>query len=185
MHKSLTRYKKCLQSWKRNSCKVAIAFCLFCLLPSNLAAASDTVLPQVIGRNWDGNLVSLRREFNERPMIVNFWATWCAPCKRELPELVKLEKKHPGVDFVFVHAFTDPKTKKPLSPQQLKDFLKPMGIKLQNTIITGTRNGTNAGVEAYPTTLLISASGSIDQKLLEYSVQNMEILRVWLSKLNN
>ena len=152
MNKYLNHCSKCLPSWKKSSLSFAAICILFTFLSTNFAIASDKVLPQVIGRDWDGNLVSLRREFNERPMVVNFWATWCAPCKKELPELVNLESNHQGVDFIFIHSFTDPKTKKPLSAQRLKNFLRPMRLELRNTIITSTRNGTNAGVEAYPTT---------------------------------
>ncbi len=35
-----------------------------------------------------------------RPLIVNFWARWCGPCKVEIPELVALRERHPGVDVV-------------------------------------------------------------------------------------
>lgn len=146
-------------------------------------AALNEPLPQVVGRNWDNKLVSLRREFSGKPMVINFWAQWCAPCKKELPELVNMETQFKGVDFIFVHSYTDPETKRPFTPKKLEEFLKSISVSLKHSIITGTRNGTNAGIEAYPTTLLINSNGMIDQKLLEYSPENMEKLRSWLLNL--
>ena len=37
-----------------------------------------------------------------QPIVVNFWATWCAPCVREMPELDALQKKYPQVRFVGI-----------------------------------------------------------------------------------
>ena len=37
-----------------------------------------------------------------RTRVVNFWATWCAPCLHEIPELVRYNEEHPEVDVVFV-----------------------------------------------------------------------------------
>src|SRR5690554_3785757 len=37
-----------------------------------------------------------------RPLIVNFWATWCAPCVKEMPDLDELSRKYPDMDFVGI-----------------------------------------------------------------------------------
>src|SRR5690554_7624131 len=39
-------------------------------------------------------------EFLGKPMVLNFWATWCPPCVKEMPDLDALQKKHAGVQFV-------------------------------------------------------------------------------------
>jgi thiol-disulfide isomerase/thioredoxin len=39
-------------------------------------------------------------QWKGRPMLVNFWATWCAPCVKEMPELDALSQRHRAVQFV-------------------------------------------------------------------------------------
>lgn len=63
---------------------------------SALAASSlfDLTLPDAQG--VDHALV----DYLGKPLVVNFWATWCPPCIREMPELDALQKKYPSVQFV-------------------------------------------------------------------------------------
>src|SRR5690606_5451784 len=48
-----------------------------------------------------GNPVPMS-SYSGRPLIVNFWATWCAPCVKEMPDLDELSKKYPDMHFVGV-----------------------------------------------------------------------------------
>ncbi len=49
----------------------------------------------------DGNLISLA-DFRGRPVIVNFWATWCAPCRIEMPELQRAFEQYEGDDLAIL-----------------------------------------------------------------------------------
>lgn len=64
--------------------------------PSRL---EDQVVPPMSLRTRDGNQFILREV--ERPTLVHFWATWCPPCRVELPTLLALPEDHP-VDVVAV-----------------------------------------------------------------------------------
>lgn len=39
----------------------------------------------------------------ERPLVLNLWASWCAPCRREMPTLIEAARQHPAVDFVLLN----------------------------------------------------------------------------------
>lgn len=49
--------------------------------------------------NVNGGQVELT-QYLGKPLVLNFWATWCAPCVKEMPDLDALHKKYPGIHFV-------------------------------------------------------------------------------------
>lgn len=112
------------------------------------------VLPDALGlshdvRAWDG-----------RVLVVNFWATWCKPCVREMPAFVDLQRQYAehGVQFVGIALDTLP---------QVEAFFSRLGLTLNYPSLIG---GTNAiaVAEAYgnhigilPYTVLVDRSGNI------------------------
>jgi thiol-disulfide isomerase/thioredoxin len=58
----------------------------------------------------DGNLHSFS-EWHGKVLVVNFWATWCHPCRLEIPEFIQLQNKYRGQGLVFVGLALDQKDK--------------------------------------------------------------------------
>ena len=69
------------------------------------APASDIALPdalpEVVLADLDGAPTSIA-SWPDRPLLVNFWATWCAPCLREIPLLKSFQAEHPDVQVVGI-----------------------------------------------------------------------------------
>lgn len=65
------------------------------LNPEALAQLWALELPR-----YDGEVISLASLRGEKPLVLNFWATWCAPCVREMPLLDEFAKKHPDIQFI-------------------------------------------------------------------------------------
>ena len=63
------------------------------------SAADSAVLFAAQLIDLDDKVMTLAK-YRGRPLIVNFWARWCGPCKVEIPELVSLQKRSPGVEVL-------------------------------------------------------------------------------------
>ena len=97
----------------------------FCVLFASFAApaqqrkarAAKSQKPIVVAPIDTEALKTLITEQRERPLLVNFWATWCDPCRDEFPDLVKIDSEYRphGMDFVTISLddFSDIKTSVP------------------------------------------------------------------------
>ncbi|WP_397451955.1 prolipoprotein diacylglyceryl transferase family protein [Pseudomonas sp. NA-150] len=110
-------------------------------------------LPQMTLRNEAGESVQLA-DFKGRPVVINLWATWCPPCRREMPVLEKAQAEHEGVVFLFVNQAE--------SPQAVASFLAAQNLKLNNVLFDGSGAlAQSVGSMALPTTIFYSADGRL------------------------
>ncbi len=66
------------------------------------ALHSSQQIPDISVRDIDGQPVSLQ-DLAGKPLVINLWATWCPPCRREMPVLAAAQQANPDVRFVFVN----------------------------------------------------------------------------------
>ena len=144
------------------------------------SAAMAADLPNIVGRDLDDKMVSLHRSFEAKPTVINFWATWCAPCKKELPDLLEKAKKYPHTDFIFIHAETDKETGAPYSSEAIKLYLNRLGLSLPKSIIGNTKARMSAGVDTLPTTMLVSSGGVLEQILTGFTPETTRQIGNWL-----
>ena len=103
----------------------------------------------------DKNEVSLS-DFQGKIVILNFWATWCPPCREEIPDFIEVNNlyKDKNVQLIGVSVDTDIKA--------LDDFVKEFGINYL-TLIDGTVDTISPiwGVRAIPTTFILDKNGGV------------------------
>ena len=73
---------------------------------ANSSSPIPTTLPEFSLQDRDGQLRSIR-SWPGKSMIVNFWATWCAPCRREIPLLKEIQRQHGDEGFQVVGVAVD------------------------------------------------------------------------------
>lgn len=113
------------------------------------------VLPQVALQTLDGKHAELKRfSAAGKPMVVNLWATWCPPCRREMPLLAAAQRQHPGITFVFVNQGE--------GPLEIQRYLSENSIALENVLLDiRSTLGRTVGSMALPTTLFYNADGRL------------------------
>ena len=102
-----------------------------------------------------------------KPLVVNLWATWCPPCRREMPVLAAAQKRETGVRFVFVNQGE--------GGAQVLSFLAAGQLDLAGVLMDpGTRLGREVGSAGLPTTLFYDAGGRlVDTHLGELSAASL------------
>ncbi len=100
-------------------------------------------------------------QWRGRPMVINFWATWCAPCVKEMPELEALSKKAAKVQFVGIGVDTADNMRKFVEKLPVSYPLLVMGSAAIDTL--RKLDNPSGGL---PFTLVLNADGSIRQKIL-------------------
>ncbi len=72
-------------------------------------ATCDAVSPPKFQlKTLSGDMMSLKDHLGEKVILINFWATWCRPCRRELPEIQKLHEKWKEQGFLALTISNDP-----------------------------------------------------------------------------
>lgn len=110
-------------------------------------------LPTASLRGLGGETVELG-DFAGRPTVVNLWATWCPPCRREMPILQEAQASRPDVNFVFLNQGE--------SAEKVRSFLVAQQWPLRNVLLDPRgETASQLGVRGLPTTLFYDASGRL------------------------
>lgn len=163
-------------------CAILLAFCLVAMGPkASSSGGSGTVspfegdsmaqtkAPDFSLKDMNGRSVSLA-SLKGRPVILNFWATWCPPCKAEMPSLNKLylDLKKRGLEVIAISTDT--------SPSHVSEFLSKTRLDFTIALDDSRSVSKLYKVFSMPTTFLINRDGTITEKLYgEYDWTEPEI----------
>jgi thiol-disulfide isomerase/thioredoxin len=108
-------------------------------------------VPEFALQDLEGRTVHLS-DFAGKAVFLNFWATWCPPCKAELPDLVEVQKQYGGDDFVIVGISLDQ-----AGPGKVQQFVQNAGLNYP--ILMGNEGvvADYGGFQGIPTSFLLNA----------------------------
>lgn len=120
--------------------------------PQSVASidAPDFELPAI-----DGKSIRLA-DYRGKTVLLNFWATWCVPCKLEMPWFMEFQKKYGSQGLVILGIAID-------DPAAVQKFAEKLGVNY--TLLLGTRAVfdaySNVGMLGLPTTFYIGPQGKV------------------------
>lgn len=121
-------------------------------------ASNAGPMPPFLVNDIEGHVLSTAG-WRGKVVIVNFWATWCPPCREEIPEMIDLATRYKDrLQIVGISEDED------ATPEEVRDFARDAGINYP--IVMGS-NGISAeygGVPALPTSFLVNTDGHVVQK---------------------
>lgn len=123
---------------------------------------SENLAPNFTLLDTDGNNVSLS-DYKGKVVIINFWTTWCGPCRYEIPDLVKLYEKY-NQDLIVLGISLDYD-----GPAVVPQFEERIG-GVNYPLLYGNNNISNlyGGVTGVPTTFIIDRNMQVFKKYLGY-----------------
>jgi len=129
-------------------------------------------VPEIRFQDDQGHDLTLAT-FRGRVVLLNVWATWCVPCRKEMPTLDRLERRLGGKDFQVIALSIDRK-----GIEAVKDFYRKIGIEKLAIFLDPSGKGThNLAIPGVPTTLLINREGGeVARKLGEAQWNSPELI---------
>ncbi len=142
-------------------------------IPSARAAKTNqenkpTASPDFTLRDLEDHDVSLS-QFKGKVVLVNFWATWCGPCKIEIPWLVELQDKYAARGFTVLGVAMDEEGKSAVAPFVRKERFNVGGTSqsMNYPIVLGNDATADkfGGLIGFPTSVLISKDGCVVKRV--------------------
>lgn len=149
---------------------LAMAGLLFACARTEPSATKETSSASAPSPSWKLNDVEghpvTSEQFRGKVVILDFWATWCPPCRQEIPGFVALQKQYGDRGLVVIGVSLDQK-----GPPVVKDFMEQFGMNYP--VVMGDQAMVDAfgGIEGIPTTFIINRQGHIMAKHVGYADQ--------------
>ena len=135
-----------------------IALVAFILIVSAVTfAAKEKSAPDFVLTDLDGNEITLAN-LKGKVIFLNFWATWCGPCRHEIPDFVEFYEKYKDKGMEIIGISVDKSAKK------VKDFMGKHKISYPVVMATNEIMGDYKPGRYIPTTIIINTKGHIVEK---------------------
>lgn len=153
----------------KNLIITAICFCLlilswFLFYPQQIAQQTETINKSHVLKRQDFTLPDLQgraqafSQWNDKVVLLNFWATWCPPCRREIPDFMEVYEQYKDKGFIVIGVGTD-------NEDRIADFVKQLALNYpilvggQTAMQVSQLYGNHSG--ALPYSVIIDKNGII------------------------
>ena len=125
-------------------------------------AQTGQMAPPFTVRDLDGRSVRLQ-DLRGKPVVLDFWATWCAPCRVSMPDLDALQERYSEQGLVVLGLSLDEEGTAPV-----KRFVDRLGIKFRIALANEKLLAQYGPIRSAPTTLFINRRGVVVRRVVGY-----------------
>lgn len=140
----------------------ALLIVVFTVFMVGTSTVSAQEAPDFTLTDMEGQQVSLS-DYKGKIIILDFWATWCGPCRMEIPSFIELQDQYEE-DVVVLGVSLDQD-----GPRAVIPFAKKMGINYPVVYGNGTVTQAYGGIRGIPTTFVIDKDFNIQRKYVGYT----------------
>ena len=126
------------------------------------ATRADGPAPTFVVRTVDGKTIRLT-DLKGRPVVIDFWAMWCAPCRASLPHLSQIQTRYRDRGLVVLGLSVDDE-----DPQTVKRFAERLGVNFRVGLADERVLDLYGPLRAIPTTYFINRRGEVVRRVVGY-----------------
>ena len=141
----------------------------------DVGLSQGQIAPDFMLKTLDGEEVTLS-DFRGQPVIINFWATWCPPCRAEMPDFERIYESE-DVEILAVNL-----TESERNTQVVHDFIEELDLTFLIPMDEDSTINDGYNVAAYPTSYMIDSEGRV--QFVARGAINYDILQRELAKLD-
>lgn len=139
-----------------------IALCLAGLSLAGASRADDRQAPSFTLRTIEGRSIRLS-DYRNRPVIVDFWATWCTPCRASLPHLNDMQARYGKQGLAVIGLSVDENGAPPV-----RKFVDRLGLRFTIAMADDQILDDYGPIRSIPTTFFINRRGEIVRRVVGY-----------------
>ncbi|MCT8992238.1 TlpA family protein disulfide reductase [Chelativorans sp. SCAU2101] len=146
---------------------IAVGLIAWIITAQLVGSTREITLPERDFTTLEGTQYALRPT-GDKPVVINLWASWCPPCRREMPTLARVSAASDEVVFLFVNQSEPPET--------IERYLAEAGLELANVLLDPLGDlARHYGAPGLPATLFVDAGGKLIQAHLgEISLETLQ-----------
>ena len=145
-----------------HSPQLPIAAAALALLVLSPFAASARPAPSFTVKTLEGKPLK-SSDLRQKPVIVDFWATWCGPCRASMPHLSAMQTRYEKQGLTVIGLSVDES-----GPQGVKKFANQLGVKFTLAMANDDVLDAYGPIRSIPTTFFINRKGDIVRRVVGY-----------------
>jgi len=141
----------------------SLAFLFVAVVAASAAHAQEgSPAPAFSVRDLDGRNIRMQ-DLKGRPVVLDFWATWCAPCRASMPDLNTLQTRYAGQGLMVIGLSLDED-----GTQPVRKFVDQLGVKFRIALANDRILSQYGPIRSAPTTIFINRRGVIVRRVVGY-----------------